>query len=81
MTGSKSMSQVQISNSRVNGAPPILITFGERLGIPNEEELAACTEISVTMQGPWHLPVKEKSPSCGLGGSLLSYRIPAAAWK
>lgn len=61
MTGSKSMSQEQISNSRVNGTPPILITFGEKLSIPNEEELTACMEISVTMQGPLHFLLKEKS--------------------
>ena len=47
MTGTKSMSQEQISNSKVYGTPPILITFGEKLSIPNEEELTACMEIIV----------------------------------
>lgn len=47
--GSKSVSQEQISNSRVNSTRPLLITFGEKLSIPNEEEPAACMEISVTM--------------------------------
>lgn len=57
MTGSKSVYQEQISNNRVNGIPPILITVGEKLSIPNEDELTACM-ISVTMQGPLHLLLK-----------------------
>lgn len=57
MTGSKSVYQEQISNNRVNGIPPILITVGKKLSIPNEDELTACM-ISVTMQGPLHLLLK-----------------------
>lgn len=76
MTGSKSVFQEQISNSRVNSTPSILITLGRKLSIPNSEKLAVCMEISMALQGLLHLLLKEKSPYYGLEDALVSSVLP-----
>lgn len=70
MTGSKSKFQEHISSSRANSTPPVLIVFGERLGIPSGDLLPAWGECGLARPAAFLVKSRAWIRSCSFIFSL-----------